>query len=329
MPFTGPFTPGERYGAGEGNSDAPLLQRVFESIAAQRGDAYDQTTLSKVGAENMAYARAVTFDGWGTNQRLANGFDPQRMTLASGMLPRWERIFGINPLPTDSEVVRRARIIAAWAKIGQTNAVQAVTDALSAALGPVFVGVNHQTYATGLSIVNGVQIVQSAGTTPPVVTLSGTPTDNFIIQMAITTGGARGTALFKWSINNGGSFVATGVSTAATVALTSGIIVTGLTANFSAGTYATDNVYTALTSPGTPWTSTIAHLAVQLTQTVTGYHNTDGSPNAAFYQEAAAVAPILDQMLPAWSTFSWYVNSSHSAREFRLDERDLDLEAFG
>ncbi|HEY4012049.1 MAG TPA: hypothetical protein VGM06_01815 [Polyangiaceae bacterium] len=140
MPATGGFTPGpERYGAGEGNSNAPLLQRVFESIAAQRGSAYDQTVSSVVGVENMAIARAITFDGYGTNERLANQFLPSKMT-ADGLLPRWEKIFNVPSLPGDTESVRRARVGAAFARLGQPNTHQPVVDALAAAMGAVFTG---------------------------------------------------------------------------------------------------------------------------------------------------------------------------------------------
>jgi enoyl-CoA hydratase/carnithine racemase len=62
LPFTGGATPSpERYGGGEGNSNVPLLQRVYESIAAGRGSAYDQVwpPSTAVGAENMALARAI------------------------------------------------------------------------------------------------------------------------------------------------------------------------------------------------------------------------------------------------------------------------------
>jgi hypothetical protein len=151
MAVFGGFTPWPlRFGGGEGNSSAPLLQRVFESIAAQRGDAYDQTVNSTVGVENMAFARAITFDGWLRNQKLANEFQPTKCT-AAGLLPRWERIFATPPNPTDTEPVRRARVSAAWLRLISSAAVQSVTDALSAALGPLFVGLVFQTPATAVA----------------------------------------------------------------------------------------------------------------------------------------------------------------------------------
>jgi len=82
--------------------------------------------------------------------------------------------------------------------------------------------------------------VASAGTAPPAVTLTGTPVaQSTTIEIDITTGGARGTALFTWKL--GGVVQATGQTTAATFVLGT----TGLTANFPVGTYTNDNVYTA------------------------------------------------------------------------------------
>ena len=86
--------------------------------------------------------------------------------------------------------------------------------------------------------------VISSGTSPPVVTLSGTPTRFVDLKIAIVVGGPRGTATCKVSIDGGTTFSATQV-TAATVSIPG----TGLTINFPTGTdYATDNVYRAVTS---------------------------------------------------------------------------------
>jgi len=76
------------------------------------------------------------------------------------------------------------------------------------------------------------------GTTPPGVTVSGTIPENFGLRIEITTGGSRGTAVFRWSSDNGTSWTSS-VTTAASVALGS----SGVNADFAAGTYATDNVY--------------------------------------------------------------------------------------
>jgi hypothetical protein len=84
----------------------------------------------------------------------------------------------------------------------------------------------------------------SSGTLPPSVSLGGTPVVGSIeIVIQITTGGATGTAIFQWSQDAGQTWTS-GVVTAASVTLTG----TGLTANLpAAGTFSTDNIYTAPT----------------------------------------------------------------------------------
>lgn len=87
--------------------------------------------------------------------------------------------------------------------------------------------------------IGGTSEVVAAGTTPPTVTTSGTAGALYMFRVEITTGGSRGTAVFRWSSDNGATYT-TGVTTAASVVLGS----TGITVAFATGTYATDNVYT-------------------------------------------------------------------------------------
>jgi len=81
--------------------------------------------------------------------------------------------------------------------------------------------------------------ITATGTSPPTVTVSGYAFGDFDLRLEVTTGGTRGTALFRWSINAGSTWEASGVATAAIVELGD----TGLVVAFAAGTYATDNVY--------------------------------------------------------------------------------------
>ncbi len=74
---------------------------------------------------------------WEQNARFANQFDPRRVT---DMLARWERIFGLTPLDTDSAPARRAAVAAKWDRIGVVPTRQELIDRLRAALGDVFVG---------------------------------------------------------------------------------------------------------------------------------------------------------------------------------------------
>lgn len=83
--------------------------------------------------------------------------------------------------------------------------------------------------------------VTSNGTTPPTVTLSGTPNYPFQLDIAIRTAGTLGLAKFAWSIDGGESWIERDKTTSASVVLGN----TGITATFSAGTYLNDNTYTA------------------------------------------------------------------------------------
>jgi hypothetical protein len=94
--------------------------------------------------------------------------------------------------------------------------------------------------------------ITATGTTPPTVTVTGYSKGAFsALRLEITTAGARGTAVFRYSFN-GGSTWTSGVLTAATVNLQLNGVDTGLTVNFAVGSYAVDNVYV-----GTPKFSTL------------------------------------------------------------------------
>jgi hypothetical protein len=85
------------------------------------------------------------------------------------------------------------------------------------------------------------------GTTPrlsgtsPVVTISGDLQQPIGLKIKITTGGARGTAKFDWSTDNGATWVASAVFTAASVVLEQ----IGITVAFATGTYVLNDSYEA------------------------------------------------------------------------------------
>ena len=110
----------------------------------------------------------------------------------------------------------------------------------------------------GITYVQGA--VTSAGTTPPAVTLTGTPvSSSTTLEIDITTLGARGVAIFQWKLN--GVVQQTSQTTAATFVLGT----TGITANFPTGTYATNNVYTSFVVVSS-WVDQIGgHAFVQVT----------------------------------------------------------------
>ncbi len=108
-----------------------------------------------------------------------------------------------------------------------------------------FDGVNEwRTVGTAFSQQTNVGLamtaVTEAGTTPPDITLTGTPVVPVNLRIECTTLGARGTAVVRYSIDGGVSWTSA-VATAATFAIGT----TGLTANYESATAAVDNVWTA------------------------------------------------------------------------------------
>lgn len=154
MPFNGGLNPGfERSGGGR-----PVRGRILDSLNQQRGTAYDTSQASPVYAENLAFARAIA-EVWANNERLANQWDPLRMT---DFLPRWEAIYGLYPSPSDTLVDRRKRVAAAVARVAQFPTYQNVVDTLRAALGNVFVSITH----TGTGAANPTVVAGGAVTSP-------------------------------------------------------------------------------------------------------------------------------------------------------------------
>jgi hypothetical protein len=312
-----------RTGGGIGSSPAPLLQRVFESIAAARGKAFDQTTASIVGAENMALARAVTFDLYGANLRYVNEMNPAYATVG-GMLPRWEKILGQPPQPGDQQTDRQARCAAALARFGVPNVYQPVVDAIVRAIGPLFAGLtlfnpnNCSQWWQGYGG-NAAQITTTSGNQVFVVGLTAVPTSapgaNLVLSNCATPG-------------NTGSFpVQSRVSASSVVVINNG---TPAPDNGIGGTLGAPTIAWSMPNPLSPWKSTIAHIDVLVNPLAApGYVNPDGSVNGRFWAKVNQMNPTLDAMLPADCTFDWYLLSSHGVMEFRLDERNLDLEAFG
>lgn len=98
---------------------------------------------------------------------------------------------------------------------------------------------------------------RATGTTPPVVTFTTMPALG--VRVEIQTTGARGAATFRWSPDNGTTWVQSGQVTAATFPL-SGLAAGGIL-NFPVGTYTNDNVYQATVSNWADGSGTGNHLA--------------------------------------------------------------------
>lgn len=140
MSFGGYHCFPKRFG-GNKYEGKPLLEVVHQSLNAQRGAAFDTDSETSIAAvETMAWARAITFDGWELNARLGHQWDARRTT---DMLPRWERIFKIRPKPGATERERRDELALRWARFGGVSNHARLTTALSEALGDYFVAVEY------------------------------------------------------------------------------------------------------------------------------------------------------------------------------------------
>jgi len=118
------------------------LRIVHEALAAGRGSALDATNpTTRVWVETMAHARAITFDGYGSNDRLAMQWDPERMT---DFLPRWEKILGIIPAPSASDYARRVEVKKRFRRfIEATSLHSRLLTRLSSELGVVFSAIEY------------------------------------------------------------------------------------------------------------------------------------------------------------------------------------------
>ncbi len=132
-----------RFGGGK-----PLLQTIHDSLNAQRGTSVDATNPATiVWLENHAIARAITFDGWGANQRLSHQWDPDRLT---DMLPRWEGIMKLTVSFGATDRARRAAVKERFARFGQVPTHATIVTAIAAAAGAAFVAVEYIPRATAV-----------------------------------------------------------------------------------------------------------------------------------------------------------------------------------
>lgn len=116
---------------GGGKSTA---QAVYESLNIGLGTAFDTSDASTVTAETSADARTIA-SLWSANARLANQWDPRRMT---DMLARWEAIMGVRPRSTDSANRRRARLTAKFLALGG-DTFGTLDEICESILGDVFI----------------------------------------------------------------------------------------------------------------------------------------------------------------------------------------------
>jgi len=324
MPFTGGLSPSpERYGGGDGSTDAPLLQRVFESLCRARGKPFSAAIGTVVGAENMALARAITFDLYGANTRAALQLNPGSATV-DGLLPRWERILAKPPNYGDTQPVRQARCAAAMGAWGTPGTTQPIVDQLKQLLGPIYVGLTLFGPSNALvwwpgAIGSTAYISSASGPLVTVAGLSNVPTAAPGAVLTLTNTDNRA---------NEGVFPVQSWISSSSVVLRNDFTTPVAPDYGQGGSSGSPTIQWSLINPRTPWYSTIAHIDIEVTQNVTGYQNADGSPNAAFYALVQQIHPVLDEMLAAHCTWDWYVLGSGGASGFILDQPNLDLLTF-
>lgn len=100
--------------------------------------------------------------------------------------------------------------------------------------------------------------VSSSGSSPPTISLSGTPLGAWRLQIDIVVGGSDGTATYRFSVDGGNTWsdTMTTPSGGGAVALTDTAAdslvgvngATGVTATFASGTYNANNLYTSTAS---------------------------------------------------------------------------------
>jgi len=138
MSFGGHHPYPRRFGGGR-----PRLRIIHDALNAARGTSLDASSSNTVAwVENMAYARAICFDGFGTNDRLSLQWDPDRMTGV--MLERWEQVLKLTPAPTAPEATRREVVRKKWERFIHASALHSrVLTLLTEALGEVFVAIEY------------------------------------------------------------------------------------------------------------------------------------------------------------------------------------------
>jgi hypothetical protein len=146
------------FGATKGNR----VEILHESLVEGKGTAFSTDEDSLAWADSLAEARAIEYL-WSTAQRFANQWNPDTMT---DFLPRWERIYGIRHLLSDTLVERRAKVKAKIEMEGMPPTFQVVNDLLRIVLGDVYVGLVHTSSTDAVGAVPG-GVTVSGGVTLP------------------------------------------------------------------------------------------------------------------------------------------------------------------
>lgn len=126
---------------GEG---VPDTKAIFDSLAADRGTAFDATNENTVVyIETLATARALA-STWRSNERLSKLWQPLR--CPESVLERWEKILLLTPKATDSWSARRTQVARRLARWGIGCTKSELEARLTIELGANFGSVEHIGY---------------------------------------------------------------------------------------------------------------------------------------------------------------------------------------
>lgn len=154
----GNFNPAPlRYGASNNTNLEAILNEIQQGV----GSAFDIDRGSVNWAIYNALARVLN-DLFEQNQRLANQWDPLRMT---DFLERWEKILGIVPLPTQTLKDRRNNVLIKFRQFGRIPNQQEVEDLLKSILGTdVFISIETYTPNNANAHIPGGAVVPGGAT---------------------------------------------------------------------------------------------------------------------------------------------------------------------
>lgn len=125
--------------------------------------------------------------------------------------------------------------------VGYGPLAEEIALALSKVGGPVY-GIIHNS-ATSAAL-SAVVVTPPGSGSPPAITISGTPNDNYSLRVEITLGGAVGTAKFRYSLDaHDDTKVAPTWSQERVITSTYLMVNSGLTLAFAAGTYVLGHLY--------------------------------------------------------------------------------------
>lgn len=123
-----------------------LVAVIMDSLAASRGTAYSTSQDSAVMVENLAFAREIAA-AYEANRRLANQFDPSRMTES---LDGWTKMLKIVVRAGMTDAQKRDVIAAVFSRVGNDILRTYVEPLLEAALGGVYYDIEYIPYASAV-----------------------------------------------------------------------------------------------------------------------------------------------------------------------------------